>query len=676
MHIQARRYSRWSGYQPAGQDSGTVRCRAGNRIAMFTWRGHGVRRTANQARLAAPAGTHTVAQWMQGHTEHRAGRKPVDRDAVSRSLRSAFHLDGPDQRLALRVTQHRVARVVQRREKDLQVIGVRVHARHDAREDIRLLDVVHGERMVRGCAGTDARRTAPQALPPAVDESRSCETPRTSQAETALFLRALHALLMVLLPGLRPRASIEIRHGIFERRSRRQRSCEALHRKVLLYAIQERMRLALIELAGLLPGLRDPDRFDQGIGVVQHGLMVDSGHGARCVAPGRVGLDRLQLVAELMRTVRKPPLDIRGPRDERVPIPEPDRLAVPARDVRPESRDGARFIELARKMDVRDEVRRRRVEDLHELRRDDHLRRARRVLRETAHEAFGLTIGTRPLRRIRRGIVIHLLHQTLLVFGREQREIRRNLHEAAVIPGRGLGAVTKVFTVPVRQPIAGVYRRPAFGFAFRQQRGVMLLRSMERVWADDLRARIVALAITPGGGGGRVIADRRRLRRAPLRFEALRRVASEIPRVRPQRAVTVEIPRREDVDGQRGHACRNGAIARGDHLDQSIRMAGMDEHPFAVGANDRGGTVLRRPAATLARRQPLQDHVVGSALHLAIFAIAVDVQRLVRHGTRGRVAEGLAAIREHFLVPVRFVNHEERDTVGVELDVFDSIRSA
>ena len=51
--------------------------------------------------------------------------------------------------------QHLIARLVERREEDLQVIRVRIDARDDARHDVRLLDVVHRERVVR-----DARRAA------------------------------------------------------------------------------------------------------------------------------------------------------------------------------------------------------------------------------------------------------------------------------------------------------------------------------------------------------------------------------------------------------------------------------------------------------------------------------------------------------------------------------------
>ena len=84
-----------------------------------------------------------------------------------------------------------------------------------------------------------------------------------------------------------------------------------------------------------------------------------------------------------------------------VAVPEADRLAVPARNVRAEPRHGAALVELAADVDVRDEVARRRREDLHERRRQHELVLARAGEVEAAHEAFGPAVLAGPVRDVR-----------------------------------------------------------------------------------------------------------------------------------------------------------------------------------------------------------------------------------------------------------------------------------
>src|SRR6185437_10359582 len=74
------------------------------------------------------------------------------------------------------------------------------------------------------------------------------------------------------------------------------------------------------------------------------------------VADGRVDLDGLHLVGELEITVGYPALDVRGPRDQRVPVPEANGLAVPARNLGTQMRYRAALVELPPDVDLRDEV--------------------------------------------------------------------------------------------------------------------------------------------------------------------------------------------------------------------------------------------------------------------------------------------------------------------------------
>src|SRR5690606_19556316 len=186
---------------------------------------------------------------------------------------------------------------------------------------------------------------------------------------------ALHALLVVLLPDLRPRAAEHVRHLVPELRARRQRRRDAVHREQRLNAFDVRVRGARVERRALAKIADDPHRLGQGLRVVAHAVVLE----ARAVAVGvplrRVDLDRLHLVRGLERAVRGPRLDVRRPGDQRVAVPEADRLAVPARHVGAQARYGAVHVELAADVHLRDEVAGDAGQDLHEIGRDQHLTR-------------------------------------------------------------------------------------------------------------------------------------------------------------------------------------------------------------------------------------------------------------------------------------------------------------
>jgi hypothetical protein len=114
-------------------------------------------------------------------------------------------------------------------------------------------------------------------------------------------------------------------------------------------------------------------------------------------------------------------LDVRRPADQRLAVPEPDRLAVPLRDIWPEVRRAvAVFLELSADVDLRDQRLRRVAHVENEIGRHDEVDPAAAVLREPAHEALGPAVRARPLRRVAAGVVVHLLHEALLIFRREQ----------------------------------------------------------------------------------------------------------------------------------------------------------------------------------------------------------------------------------------------------------------
>ena len=228
------------------------------------------------------------------------------------------------------------------------------------------------------------------------------------------------------------------------------------------------------------------------------------------------------------------------------------------------------------------------------------LMRAAAVLREPAHEALGPAVRARPLRRVAAGVVIHLLDEALLVLGREQRQISRDLQDGAVVPRGGFRALARIArSSPAASPACRRSGRPRARLL--QQRRVVLLGGLERVRAHDLLARIVAIAEAPRGRSRRIVADQRNLVRAPDLLEADGRVAAVVAPVGPELAVLVEILGREDVVRQRLHARRHCAVARREDRHVVRRDAGAGVHAFALGADDDVGAQRIARAASDAR---------------------------------------------------------------------------
>jgi len=276
--------------------------------------------------------------------------------------------------------------------------------------------------------------------------------------------------------------------------------------------------------------------------------------------------------------VRRPPLDVRRPSDQRFAVPKADRLAIPTRHVGAEPRHGALLVELPADMDVRDVVARRRRQDLHELRRHHDLVHARAREVEAAHEALGPAVHTGPLRGVRRAFVKHLLDHPGLILVGQQREDRRNLVPEHAVPSaeRRLDRDAAIPSVPLeRQLLAGLLRGAAAPPRVGEQRRVVRFGRLEGVRAHDRLARIVALTVAPG----------RRLRprqdrhatevaRPALLLDGQAAVAAEVARIAPQGTVAVEVCRREDVDGKRRDAGRRGAVECGADIDRLI--AGLE----------------------------------------------------------------------------------------------------
>src|SRR5688572_27661021 len=158
------------------------------------------------------------------------------------------------------------------------------------------------------------------------------------EAEDVVGLGLLHAGLVMLLPDLPPGPAVHVRHLVLDGRARRDRRRAAVDRVELRQAFDERERIAGLDAAQALKVAHDAHGLNESLGVVEDTLVVQADDVAGGVAIRRVDLDRLQRVRELGIAVRLPALDVRCPRDQRVAVPEADRLAEPARHVGAEPR--------------------------------------------------------------------------------------------------------------------------------------------------------------------------------------------------------------------------------------------------------------------------------------------------------------------------------------------------
>jgi hypothetical protein len=237
-----------------------------------------------------------------------------------------------------------------------------------------------------------------------------------------------------------------------------------------------------------------------------------------------------------------------GPYDG-LAVPEADGLTEPLGYVRSEPRQETLLVELLTDVDLRNGrfCRISHVDD--QLGRHDHIYAPAAVLRQASDETFGPAVRAGPLRGIAARVVIHLLHAALLILGLQQRQIRRDLQNRTVEPRSTLVALTRIKTVPVRQGRLRVDGGTALPARLGEQRFVMRLCSTETVGAHDLPARVIAIAVTPCRGRGRIFANQRDLVSAPDMLEPDRRVAAVIARIEPQRFLFVQIPRRENVGG-------------------------------------------------------------------------------------------------------------------------------
>lgn len=88
---------------------------------MFARRRRRFGRALEQPGRPAAAGWQAATQRVETDAEYRSGRKIVDGHALPGDLAGAAQFDVPDDRLTGRVSDDRLAGLIERREEDLQV---------------------------------------------------------------------------------------------------------------------------------------------------------------------------------------------------------------------------------------------------------------------------------------------------------------------------------------------------------------------------------------------------------------------------------------------------------------------------------------------------------------------------------------------------------------------------
>ena len=182
------------------------------------------------------------------------------------------------------------------------------------------------------------------------------------------------------------------------------------------------------------------------------------------------------------------------------------------------------------------------------------------------HEPFGPAVRRRPLVGGVDSLVVDLPHHALLIFRCQQRQQRRDLVGARVVPDSpSLRRILAVHAVPSGHRFVGVpgwaAARPGVG----DQRLIMLFRRLEWIRAHDVLARPIHLAVSPAGRRWRLAPDARVVgaragSTAAHVGDLPRGVAAPVAHVRPARAVLVEVLAREHVHGQRRHAIGRTSI--------------------------------------------------------------------------------------------------------------------
>src|SRR5437762_11675262 len=103
------------------QHAGPERLAAFDRVAMHTRFRRAAFLTLEYARIASVSGRLAVAPGMDSHAHDRAARKAFQRNSLFECFAGTFHLNDPDERLAVFIAHQRVAFVGQRYEVKLEV---------------------------------------------------------------------------------------------------------------------------------------------------------------------------------------------------------------------------------------------------------------------------------------------------------------------------------------------------------------------------------------------------------------------------------------------------------------------------------------------------------------------------------------------------------------------------
>src|SRR5262245_25813604 len=195
-----------------------------------------------------------------------------------------------------------------------------------------------------------------------------------------------------------------------------------------------------------------------------------------------------------------PALNVGCPGDQRIAVPETDRVSVPLRNIRSQRK-------LSVQVDDAPHVAATAAQKCNDLWSHDDAA-GFGACGPLAHEPLGPAVRSGPLVSGVDTLVIDLLHHALLMFRRQQGQQSWNLIGARVVPdATSFRSILPIRAVPFGHGFVRMFGRAAARFRVGSERLVMLFRRLERIGAHDVLARPIHLAISPPGCSRRLASD-------------------------------------------------------------------------------------------------------------------------------------------------------------------------
>ena len=159
---------------------------------------------------------------------------------------------------------------------------------------------------------------------------------RHLKPRSSVFLGPFHVLLEMLFPDLCPWPIEHVRDPVLDDLPRRNRSRVSIDwvERPGAFRPSRGARPWPIPAGSSCATESAPAR--ERLRIVNHRFPVEADELSSGITNGRQDLDRLETIAPFPARMLVPALNIGRPGDQRVPVPEPDGVPVPLRNVRPQ----------------------------------------------------------------------------------------------------------------------------------------------------------------------------------------------------------------------------------------------------------------------------------------------------------------------------------------------------